>query len=267
MLTIANYCVNIAGKKGEMKMKNLKVFISSVMAAVTMGSGMSVVADAKSANSNKKQSYVYIYDDSKDLKKEYGIEQPIELIMPISVEEVYGEYQKYEYGTVTVEYDKNSINPTELVNVLSAMQTLNAKDDSKEFVYCDSNNSKNEDFRTKTSTKKYTKNELTKYISKQTKKIEAAREKIDHSKYAEFILPVMGNYKYKSANGKSAVYRQIEYIYFYMPYDQISNDTDFSKLATLVYERYQSTFDHVVTYSELQKEDSKHKEPVLAKTK
>ena len=77
----------------------------------------------------------------------------------------------------------------------------------------------------------------------------------------------MGNYKYKNANGKTAIYRQVEYIYFYMPYDQITNSTNFSNLATLVYERYQNSFDHVVTYNELKKEDSKHKEPILAKIK
>lgn len=248
-----------------MKMRNLKVFVSSVMAAVTMGNGMVVTVSAK--DSSKKSSYVYIYNSKKDLEKDYNIDKPIELIMPISAEVSKDGSQSYEYGTITVQNDKSSINPTEIVNVMEAMQILNEKKGSTKFVYDDSNESKNANFKTKAATKKYSKKELMNYISKQNENIEKSRKNIDHSKYAEFMLPVMGSYKYKNASGKTAIYRQVEYIYFYMPYDQITNDTNFSNLATLVYERYQSTFDHVVTYNELVKEDSKHKDPLLAKTK
>ena len=59
-----------------MKMKNLKVFVSSVMAAVTMGNGMVISADAKS--SNKEESYVYVYNDKKDLNKDYKIDEIID---------------------------------------------------------------------------------------------------------------------------------------------------------------------------------------------
>ena len=248
-----------------MKMKNLKVFVSSVMAAVTMGNGMVISADAKS--SNKEESYVYVYNDKKDLNKDYKIDEPIELIIPISAKVSKDGSQSYQYGTIIVENDKASINPTEIVNVMEAMQTLNKKNAASEFVYVDGNATENDNFKINTSTKKYIKKELMNYISKQNENIEKSKKNIAHSKYAEFILPVMGNYKYKNANGKTAIYRQVEYIYFYMPYDQITNSTNFSNLATLVYERYQNSFDHVVTYNELKKEDSKHKEPILAKIK
>lgn len=240
-----------------MKMKNLKVFVSSVMAAVTMGNGMVVVANAKS--SNKEESYVYVYNDKKDLNKDYKIDEPIELIMPISAKVSKDGSQSYQYGTIIVENDKASINPTEIVNVMEAMQTLNKKNDADKFVYVDGNAIKNDDFKTKTSTKRYTEKQLTTYIAKQNLKIEEAKKKIDHSKYAEFILPVMGSYKYKNANGKTAIYRQVEYIYFYMPYDQITNSTNFSEIAKSVYSRYQSTFDHVVTYAEIKAEKAKTK--------
>lgn len=240
-----------------MKMKNLKVFVSSVMAAVTMGNGMVVAANAKS--SNKEESYVYVYNDKKDLNKDYKIDEPIELIMPISAKVSKDGSQSYQYGTIIVENDKASINPTEIVNVMEAMQTLNKKNDADKFVYVDGNAIKNDDFKTKTSTKKYTEKQLTTYRAKQNLKIEEAKKKIDHSKYAEFILPVMGSYKYKNANGKTAIYRQVEYIYFYMPYDQITNSTNFSEIAKSVYSRYQSTFDHVVTYAEIKAEKAKTK--------
>ena len=240
-----------------MKMKNLKVFVSSVMAAVTMGNGMVVAANAKS--SNKEESYVYVYNDKKDLNKDYKIDEPIELIMPISAKVSKDGSQSYQYGTIIVENDKASINPTEIVNVMEAMQTLNKKNDADKFVYVDGNAIKNDDFKTKTSTKKYTEKQLITYRAKQNLKIEEAKKKIDHSKYAEFILPVMGSYKYKNANGKTAIYRQVEYIYFYMPYDQITNSTNFSEIAKSVYSRYQSTFDHVVTYDEIKAEKAKTK--------
>ena len=69
----------------------------------------------------------------------------------------------------------------------------------------------------------------------------------------------MGSYKYKNANGKNAIYSQVVYIYFYMPYDQITNSTNFSEIAKSVYSRYQSTFDHVVTYDEIKAEKAKTK--------
>lgn len=240
-----------------MKMKNLKVFVSSVMAAVTMGNGMVVAANAKS--SNKEESYVYVYNDKKDLNKDYKIDEPIELIMPISAKVSKDGSQSYQYGTIIVENDKASINPTEIVNVMEAMQTLNKKNDADKFVYVDGNAIKNDDFKTKTSTKRYTEKQLATYRAKQNLKIEEAKKKIDHSKYAEFILPVMGSYKYKTTKGKTAVYRQVEYIYFYMPYDQITNSTNFSEIAKSVYSRYQSTFDHVVTYAEIKAEKAKTK--------
>lgn len=248
-----------------MKMKNLKVFASSVMAAVTIGNGM--VIDASAKDSSKETSYVYIYDAKKDLKKDYKIDEPIELIMPISAKVSKDGCQSYNYGTIVVENDKTSINPTEIVNVMEAMQTLNKTKGADKFAYVDANQTKNESFKTKTSTKKYTEKQLMEYISKQNTKIEKAKKNIDHSKYAEFMLPVMASYRYKKADGKIATYNHIEYIYFYMPYDQITNSTNFSNLATLVYERYQSTFDHVITYSELKKEDAKHEESLLTKTK
>lgn len=240
-----------------MKMKNLKVFVSSVMAAVTMGNGMVVAANAKS--SNKEESYVYVYNDKKDLNKDYKIDEPIELIMPISAKVSKDGSQSYQYGTIIVENDKASINPTEIVNVMEAMQTLNKKNDADKFVYVDGNAIKNDDFKTKTSTKKYNKTKLMSYIAKQNEIIENNKKNVDHGEYAEFILPVMGSYKYKTAKGKTAVYRQVEYIYFYMPYDQITNSTNFSEIATLVYSRYQSTFDHVVTYDEIKAEKAKTK--------
>ena len=240
-----------------MKMKNLKVFVSSVMAAVTMGNGMVVAANAKS--SNKETDHVYVYNDKKDLNKDYKIDEPIELIMPISAKVSKDGSQSYQYGTIIVENDKASINPTEIVSVMEAMQTLNKKNDADKFVYVDGNAIKNDDFKTKTSTKKYTEKQLTTYRAKKNLKIEEAKKKIDHSKYAEFILPVMGSYKYKNANGKTAIYRQVEYIYFYMPYDQITNSTNFSEIAKSVYSRYQSTFDHVVTYDEIKAEKAKTK--------
>ena len=103
-------------------MKNLKVFVSSVMAAVTMGNGMVVVANAKS--SNKEESYVYVYNDKKDLNKDYKIDEPIELIMPISAKVSKDGSQSYQYGTIIVENDKASINPTEIVNVKMQMVKL-----------------------------------------------------------------------------------------------------------------------------------------------
>lgn len=264
-LTFNYYYSNIMRKKGEMKMKNFKVFISSFMAAITLGSGMTVSAEEK--NANKETSYVYIYNNKKDLKKDYNIDEPIELIMPISVNVSDNGNQSYEYGTIIVENDKKSINPRELVNVMNAMQILNDKKDANKFVYYDINKSQSTNFKIKTLTKNLTEKQLMSYIERQNQTVEKSKKTVDHGQYAEFMLPVMGSYLYKNSKGKTAIYRQIEYIYFYIPYDMITNDINFSNIATLAYERYQSSFDHVITYKELQKEDSNHKNSLLVKTK
>lgn len=245
-------------------MKNLKIFISSAMAVVTLGNG--IVVSANEPN-NKETSYVYIYNNKKDLKDDYNISEPIELIMPISVNVSDDGNQFYEYGTIIVENNKSSINPRELINVMNAMQILNNMKGADKFVYSDINKSKSINFKTWTSTKNLTEKQLMLYIERQNQIVEKYKKDINHNQYAEFILPVMGSYLYKNSKGKTAIYRQIEYIYFYLPYNQITSDIKFSNIATLVYERYQSSFDHVITYTELKREDSKHKESLLVKTK
>ncbi len=232
-------------------MKNLKVFASTVMAGITLGSS-TISAAAKVATDehkgeNSKQSTIEVYD----AKKDYEFNKPIEVIIPTGVKVYKDGSQKYEYSAVTMEFDKKSINPTELTQIIGSASHLNDKTNKNQFVYNDANVVSYSNFKVHTNTKYLTKSELLSYINNQNKKIENSRKKIDHSKYAEFMLPVLSNYYYSNSKKQTCIYRKVDYIYFYVPYTQLSNSFDFANISEKVYAHYQNTLEHIITYNEI----------------
>ena len=235
-------------------MKNLKVFTSSLMAAITLGtSSVPVSAATVSTDEHKggdsEQSLLHVYEQNEN----YDINKPIEVMIPTGVKLSKDGSQDYEYSTVIMEFDKKSINPTELTQIIDMASLLNDVTGEDKFVYEDANVVSNEKFKINSSTKNLSKSQLMKYIDNKNKKVEKKREKIDHSIYAEFTLPILSNYYYRNSKKQLCIYRKVDYIYFYIPYTELSNETDFAQLSEKVYTHYQNTLDHIITYNEIKK--------------
>ena len=240
-------------------MKNFKVFASTVMAGITLGSSTISASAATATDEHKsgesEQSILSVYD----AKQDYDINKPIEIMIPTGVKVYRDGSHKYEYSTVIMEFDKKSINPTELTQIIEGASMLNDATNKNEFVYSDANVVSYRNFKTNIQTINLTKSELLSYINKQNQKIENNRKKIDHSTYAEFMLPILSNYYYRNSKKQLCIYRKVDYIYFYVPYTELSNKTDFSNISEKVYEHYQNTLEHIITYNEIKNVKTKTK--------
>lgn len=261
-------------------MKNLKVFksaVATIMATITMGSTASVVS-AKKSDWSKGEIVGVITDSTKgkvsslDIYDEDIVEtlkNPVEVFIPTGITVKRDESLRFNYATVTLPYGSRSMNPDELVQIIDAAAYLQEETYEDSFVYTDGNGTVNDYFTKDKSTRKLTKRQLERYIDDLHDDIEDEREDIDHSKYAEFMLPVLPRYEYKKTKKTTGTYIPgLDYVYFYVPYSELSNETNMAELAEIVYTRFQEKHDYVVTWNEILKTQREmEKEQSKVKTK
>lgn len=228
-------------------MKNLKVFASSLLAGLTINSAVAINASAKT----KEETTLEMYQPNTS----YGLQTPTEVILPTDITIYKDGDPSYTYSTVKLEFSKETINPLEIVNIMNRIDKLEDYSKDDKYVYLD----KNEQwwgsipFRTNTLQDGMSSSQFYKYLASKEKEYQESRECVDHSEFAEFMLPILDNYSYRNEKGIKVDYSATNYIYFYLPYDELSYDTDLTCYAEKVYYIYQDTSNHVITYDQLEK--------------
>lgn len=224
-------------------MKNFKLFVSSLLTGLTINSAVAVNASAKT----KEETTLEMYHP----KTKYELQTPIDVILPTDITIYRNGSQSYNYSTVKLEFSKETINPTEIVDIMNGIDLLEDYSKDDKYVYLDKNEQEYAPFRTNRLYGRRSSRQFYKYLASKDKEYQKSRDGVNHNEFAEFVLPILDNYSYRNEKGKMVDYSSINYIYFYLPYEKLSNYTDLAYYAEKVYDRYQNTNDHVVTYDEI----------------